>query len=70
MIYQETLIGDTRPMNLVCILINKTRTDEGIQLGDKNPNKPPKKKQKKKKKAVEDFPVKKKRKKSRKGKVA
>lgn len=59
MICQEILIGFTRSMNLVGILINEKSTYEVIHLGDKNPNKPPKKKQKKKKKAVEDSPVKK-----------
>lgn len=62
MIYQETQIGYTRSMNLVCILINEKSTDEVIHLGDKNPNKPLKKKQKKKKKVVEDQVMKKRRK--------
>jgi hypothetical protein len=70
MIYQETQIGYIGPMNLAGMLINENNSDEALQLGDKNPNKPPKKKQKKKKKVAEDPPVKKKRRKPRVKKTA
>tara|TARA_R100001143_G_scaffold63387_1_gene70063 strand:- start:4374 stop:4586 length:213 start_codon:yes stop_codon:yes gene_type:complete len=65
MIYKETLIGYTRPINMVGVLIDGKNTDEVLQMGDKNPSKPPKKKQKKEKKSLEEFPLKKKRKKPR-----
>lgn len=68
MIYQETQIGYIGPINLAGMLINENNSDEALQFGDKNPNKPPKKKQKKK--VSEDPPVKNKRRKPRVKKTA